>query len=110
MQSSMRSIPAARTDQDFHAAVAAAQAGVDDYLNRLNLDGNYFLKFNTDSTNPALSTNPAHWPAVPGPANEGRYHYQLLTDPATVSSSGALKLRSTGMVRDTSRTVEVTIG
>src|SRR4051794_11539361 len=39
---SLQQLPLARHDQDHEAALAAAEAGVDDYLNRLNQNSNYW--------------------------------------------------------------------
>ncbi len=54
-------MPTSRRDQDAKAALAAAQAGIDDYVARLNMRGDYFLT--TDSTNPALTGAVLPWPA-----------------------------------------------
>src|SRR4051812_37381775 len=64
LTSSTNDIRSSRRSQDFHQAAQAAQAGVDDYLYQLNVDGNYYTKGNTDPANPALSTTT--WQQVPG--------------------------------------------
>ena len=38
----IQQLPLARHDQDHESALAAAEAGVDDYLNRLNQNSNYW--------------------------------------------------------------------
>jgi Tfp pilus assembly protein PilX len=48
--------PPSRRDQDWNAALAAAQAGVDDYLYRLQQDQDY-LQYSSPS--PAGTTSPA---------------------------------------------------
>jgi len=54
----VQSEPSARRDQDWNAALAAAQAGVDDYLYRLQQDDNYYLY---------SATNPPPRPTPPSP-------------------------------------------
>ena len=39
---SVQQLPLARHDQDHESALAAAEAGVDDYLNHLNQNSNYW--------------------------------------------------------------------
>ena len=56
--------PQARRDQDWNAALAAAQSGVDDYVARLNQNDKYWQT--VDCTNPALKgpkagTNTCGW-------------------------------------------------
>ena len=58
--------PGARRSQDWNAALAAAQAGVDDYIARLNQSDTYWTT--VDCTNPALKgpkagTNSCGWNA-----------------------------------------------
>lgn len=101
------SIPAARADQDSQSALAAAEAGVDDYVARLNLNGAYYTLQNTDPSNPALSTT--SFAPVPGRVGQGEYRYQILTPTATVASTGSLELEVVGRSRAVQRTVRVTI-
>ena len=55
----IQQLPLARHDQDHESALAAAEAGVDDYLNRLNQNSNYWT-YNATSTPPdALWSTPA---------------------------------------------------
>ncbi|HSR28218.1 MAG TPA: PilX N-terminal domain-containing pilus assembly protein, partial [Actinomycetes bacterium] len=72
----VQSEPSARRDQDWNAALAAAQAGVDDYLYRLQQDDDYYL---FSDTNPPTPANQAFtgWHAIPGPANQGQFHYSV---------------------------------
>ena len=83
----------ARADQDAKAAVAAAQAGIDEYITRLNAsDGQYWDKGNTDAANPALTTAGA---PVPG-SGTGRFRYRLLTSRDETAQNGAILLEVTG--------------
>lgn len=108
-----------RNDQDAQAALAAAEAGIDDYLYRLGRDETYW-RFRTDGAggavrdpaNPAMaatsSTNrEAGWARVSGSANEGRYRYDLVGN--SVAQDGTVVLQSTGRVRTQTRTIEVTV-
>ncbi len=87
----------ARTSQDARTAYAAAQAGVDEYIARLNsTGGNYWTKGNTDPANPALTA------AGPGRQIQGtgtsgaHYRYQLL-NAADVARTGKIQLQVTGV-------------
>jgi Tfp pilus assembly protein PilX len=70
----MQGEPQSRRDQNWNAALAAAQAGVDDYLYRLQQDDEYVQY---SSTNPPTPANVAFtgWMDIPGAANEGEFHY-----------------------------------
>jgi hypothetical protein len=91
-----------RRDQDWNAALAAAQAGVDDYLYRLQQDDNYYL---FSASNPPTPANQAFtgWQPIPGPANQGQFHYGV--DLAQYGSQGVVQLTSTGRVRGVQRTI-----
>jgi hypothetical protein len=94
--------PPSRRDQDWNAALAAAQAGVDDYLYRLQQDDNYYL---FSASNPPTPANQAFtgWQTIPGPANQGQFHYGV--DLAQYGSQGVVQLTSTGRVRGVQRTI-----
>ena len=96
--------PLARRDQDWNAALAAAQAGVDDYVYRLQQDHEYY-KYSAST--PPTPANPAFtgWQAIPGPSNEGQFHYGV--DNSQVLSQGLVRLTSTGRVRGVQRTIRV---
>jgi hypothetical protein len=96
----VQSQPGSRRDQDWNAALAAAQAGVDDYLYRLQQDDEY-LQYS--ATNPPTPANVAFtgWHNIPGPANQGQFHYSA-TD---LASQGIVQVVSTGRVRGVQRTI-----
>jgi hypothetical protein len=100
----IQSQPLSRRDQDWNAALAAAQAGVDDYTYRLQQNDTYRSYPDTDPPSPP---NPAFtgWQDVPGPANEGQFHYSAVDQTAV---DGSVVLTSTGRVRNVTRTVRVT--
>lgn len=107
------------TDADSAAAAAAALAGVDEYRSRLSADSSYYRFGNpasaftvaTASTVnlPPAGTNPAFdieasggWAQVPG-STVAQFRYEI--DNSDFGSSGILRLRSTGRVGESVRTV-----
>lgn len=118
-------VPVSRHTQDDAAALAAAKAGVDDYLQRLSADPTYWKNNGNDPSNPAL-VNPANpatandWRTLPGIAIPGgapadpvskntvpQYHYQVVQNYTQILSFGLITLRSTGKVNGVMRTVQV---
>jgi Tfp pilus assembly protein PilX len=99
----MQGEPQSRRDQDWNAALAAAQAGVDDYLYRLQQDDEYVQY---SATNPPTPANVAFtgWHDIPGPANDGEFHYSA----TNLASQGIVQVTSTGRVRGVQRTVRAT--
>jgi hypothetical protein len=117
-------LPIAKTDENRQAALAAAEAGVDDYVNRLNQDPNYWND-GSDASNVAMqgggilggvvpNTGPWGWVAV-APGSSAYFHYYVdtldmttyvETDSAT-GSWGTLYVTSTGKVGNVTRTIEV---
>jgi hypothetical protein len=100
-----------RRDQDFHAAIAAAQAGVDDFLARVNQSDTYWAT--VDCANTALQRpmggtcswgagTQIGWRQVPG-SNDSYFHYDV--DASTTYTSGTVKLTVTGKAGDVKRTV-----
>jgi type II secretory pathway pseudopilin PulG len=103
-------MPPARADQDAKAAVAAAQAGVDEYVSRLNAtSGSYWTVGNDDPGNPAFT---AEGTTVPGAGpTAASFSYRLLTTPAQTAQEGYITLEATGTAsagdggREVSRTL-----
>jgi hypothetical protein len=100
----MQSEPLSRRDQDWNAALAAAQAGVDDYLYRLQQDDEYVQY---SATNPPTPANVAFtgWHDIPGPANPGQFHYST----TYLASQGIIQVTSTGRVRAVQRTLRASL-
>jgi hypothetical protein len=98
--------PLSRRDQDWNAALAAAQAGIDDYLYRLQQDDDYYLY---STSNPPTPANQAltGWQTIPGPANQGQFHYSA--NLAQYASQGIVQLTSTGRVRGVQRTIRANL-
>lgn len=112
-------VDSARRDQDWQAALAAADAGTDDYLSKLNEDSFYWKYGNKSvaysaASNVTLPTgsnaNAAFtgWTDVAGSAGRAQFRYEV--DTSGFLSSGLVKLRTTGRVGERTRTVESTIG
>jgi Tfp pilus assembly protein PilX len=119
LQQTINNTAAARKDQDWVAALGAAQAGLDDYLSRLNdTNGAYYLYTTTspDPANPAMGFDAGgapKWASVPvaGTATaQGRYHYDVdtstYTGTASVASNGNIVVHSTGRVGARTRTIK----
>jgi hypothetical protein len=100
----MQGEPQSRRDQDWNAALAAAQAGVDDYLYRLQQDDEYVQY---SATTPPTPANVAFtgWHDIPGPTNPGQFHYST----TNLSSQGIVQVVSTGRVRGVQRTVRANL-
>ena len=117
-------LPIAQTDESRQAALAAAEAGVDDYVNRLNEDPNYWND-GSDASNVAMqgggipggsvpNTGPWGWvPVAPGSSADFHYYVDTSdmtsykeTDSAT-ASWGTIYITSTGKVGTVTRTIEV---
>ena len=92
-----------RHDQDWNAALAAAEAGIDDYIFRVNNNNTYWAEGNDDPENLAFT----QWVNVPGPANEGRYRYRV--DAGHIGLDGKVDLISSGRVGDTTRSIRASV-
>ena len=110
-----------RTNQDWNGALAAAQAGVDDYIAYLNRNDNY-ARTPVDCTNiaikgPNTGTNtcgytaatPVAWKSI-DPANlaAGQFHYDI--DASKLESDGIVQVTSTGKVGTKTRSLQVGVG
>ena len=100
----MNSLPLARKSQDHHAAMAAAQAGVDDYLRRLAENDTYWLNGGVDAANPAFTPAGA---AIPGTTSDARFTYTPLMTPAEIAAGRVVRLKATGIVNGVKRSVSV---
>ena len=109
--------PLSRRDQDWNAALTAAEAGLDDYQYRLNQNDQYYL-YGTAApsaacgTQPTLATSPdsnpafTGWVAVPGSTNGATFRYTVDT---SCLSQGAIIVWATGKSQNVTRTVQATI-
>src|SRR5580658_6039197 len=106
MTANLGEMPLARYDQDRVAALAAAEAGVEDYINRLNLNPSYYT-YNATNLPPspgnvALQTN--GWVQLSQETNT-YFHYTLYT--SEVWSQGIVLLTSYGRSLNVTRSIEV---
>lgn len=99
----LANVPQSRESADTRAALGAAQAGVQDYIQRLNTCPEYWLAppCATSSPNAALGG----WAVLPGTTgtNTAEYTQKVLSTP--MQSRGALRLQVTGRVNGEERTV-----
>lgn len=114
----------ARYDQDYTAAMAAAQSGVEDFISRMNRNDGY--AYTVDCTNQAwkgprtasdppntcgwnASTAPGWLPVEPGATDPraAAFHYRIDT---SGQGQGTYQLYVTGRVNDRYRTIDVTVG
>lgn len=112
-----------RTDENWNAALNAAQAGVQEYQSRLSNDSTYWRYGNPASlfsrgsdgipevvAPPAGRANPAFgiggsWANVEGSQGRAQYRYEVNTD--RYQAQGKLQLRATGRVGSTTRSIVV---
>jgi hypothetical protein len=99
----LRGYVASKSQTDWGSAVAAAQAGIDDYISRLNDDDTYWTRGNVDVANPAFTG----WTLVPGTQNSAVYRYTV--DVAATNTTGLIKLTSSGKVGSEVRTISSTL-
>lgn len=111
--------PQVSRDENWQAALAAAQAGVDDYLAKLNRTDAYALT--VDCSNVALKgpkaevnscgwnsgTEPGWVNVQAGKPTAGKFHYDVNT--ANFWKDGSVWVESTGKVRGVSRTIQVRV-
>ena len=103
---SIRNQRSGRTDQDAKTATAAAQAGIEEYLSRLNANSNYYANNNVDSANPAFTTGQA----VQGTTSRGSYTYRVLSTATETAKTGIVRVKATGTAGvDSSRSVSRTL-
>ncbi|WP_240607009.1 hypothetical protein [Cryobacterium aureum] len=107
----------ATSDQNWNGAMAAAYAGVDEYESRLANDNTYYRFGNSAAAFSAGSTltapvvaNPAFgvgatggWASVAGSVGTASFRYEV--DNSAYTSSGVLRIRSTGRVGTKTRSV-----
>ena len=104
---SIRNQKSGRTDQDAKTATAAAQAGIEEYLSRLNANSNYYTNNNVDATNPAYTAGQP----VQGTGSSGAtYTYKVLSSTTETAKTGIVRLQVTGKSGvDSGRTVKRTL-
>ena len=119
---STQTLKVTRHSQDSISSLAAARAGVDEYLSRLNRDDYYWEALdcaNTAMKKPVSGTNACGWTptttvgwaVVPGatvtPGVTASYHYDV--DATDTPIDGTIDLRVTGKANKINRTIQVTL-
>ena len=111
--------PQVRRDENWQAALAAAQAGVDDYLAKLNRTDAYAQTVDCATTalkGPKAEANSCGWNSSTAPGwvnvqagdpSAGKFHYDVNT--ANFWKDGSVWVESTGKVRGISRTIQVRV-
>jgi hypothetical protein len=91
----LETLPLARGAQDYQTAYQAAEAGVQDYINRLDTNTTYYLN-STDSTNAALENGSTWttWAPVAGGGTNEWYRYSVNNQNA--ARSGVVYLKVSG--------------
>jgi Tfp pilus assembly protein PilX len=115
---SISDLQKSKGDQNFSAAESAAYAGIADYETKLSNNNTYYLYGNTASpftpantvkapptANPAFSvgTTDSTWASVPGGDGTAFFRYEV--DNSKYASTGIIRLRATGRVGTSQRTV-----
>jgi hypothetical protein len=95
-----------RRDQNWNASLSAAEAGIDDFVFRLNENSNYFLY---NATNQPPDGNLAFSQYVPVPGGDTISQFRYTTDTSRISSDGTILITSTGKVGTTKRSVQATL-
>ena len=102
-------------DDEWNGAISAAYAGVEDYQSKLAADSSYTKygdvttvfsrtsKFIGTGKNPAFGVGPAGTWASVDAAGRSTFRYEV--DNSAYADTGVLKLRSTGRVGTTTRTI-----
>jgi hypothetical protein len=103
---SLGSQPISKHDQDWNAALAAAQAGLDDYLYRLNANDQYYL-YSSSNAPPDGNQAFSHWVDVPDSGSAGQFRYAA--DTTYLAAQGAIILTSTGRAGHATRTIQATV-
>ena len=91
----VQSQPLSRKSQDHQAALAAAQAGVDDFLARLQRCPSDWDP--ADTCDPTPNAALTSWVTPTGASTDAaRYTYRLLTTPTETAAQGVIRIQSWG--------------
>lgn len=102
----------AARDEDTTAALAAAEAGVDDFLHRLNRDAGYWQTADPDWNGGAGTPDPdnpalAGFTPMPGSASNGSFTYTV--DASAIAAEGNVEVIATGRADGQERTVRAVL-
>jgi Tfp pilus assembly protein PilX len=107
------STKSSRYDQDYTAAMTAAQSGVEDFIAHLNRSDDYGRT--VDCSNDAMKTpaacgTPYGWASVVrGDTSDKAAEYHYKADASNAYTLGTINLVSTGRVNGIERTIEVAV-
>jgi Tfp pilus assembly protein PilX len=93
----IQALPLASNAQNYQNALQAAEAGVQDYINRLDTNSSYYTE-TTDSSNPALapaSGNWTSWASLPGGTVTNEW-YRYAVNGTNTAQTGIVYLTVTG--------------
>ena len=99
----VNSTTVSRHDQNWNAALNAAEAGIDDYLFHLNENSNYS---NYSATNLPSDGNVAFTTFVDVPGGSTKSQYTYTPDTTNLTVDGTITLTSTGKVGTSKRTLQ----
>ncbi len=111
-----------RYDQDYSAAMSAAQSGVEEFISRLNRTDVYAAEVDCTNTawkGPTTVTNLCGWndttapgwlPVDPDETDPDAAWFHYAVDTARRNSEGTIVLTVTGRVNGVNRTIEVAVG
>jgi hypothetical protein len=91
-----------RHDQDWNGSLSAAEAGIDDYVFRLNQNSNYWT-YNAGNLPPDGNVAFKQYVPVSGGNTDSYFRYDV--DTSTLKTNGVIKITATGKVNNTKRTV-----
>jgi type II secretory pathway pseudopilin PulG len=92
-----------RRDQNWNAALNAAEAGVDDYLFHLNENSDY-TAYSASNPPPDGNLAFARYVPVPGGTSDSEYRYSV--DASALTTEGTVTVTSTGRVKTSERTIQ----
>ncbi len=96
----------AKRDARWESALNAAEAGIDDYLFRLN-ENTAYTTYSSSNQPPDGNQAFVQYVPLPGGSTDGEFRYSA--DTSQLSVDGTIVLTSTGRVGDRKRTVQATI-
>jgi hypothetical protein len=94
----IQTLPLASAAQNYQNALQAAEAGVQDYINRLDTNSTYYTQ-TADSTNPALAPSSGqwtNWASLPG-GNVTNEWFRYAVNSSKTAQTGIVYLTVTGV-------------
>ena len=99
----------AQNTENYGASISGSEAGVDDFLYRLNRDGNYWQYGLAGATAPPDGNQAfQNFSSVAGGTTNEKFKYKVIEQP-TGANGGRITLQVTGQSRNSKRTLKVTL-